>query len=197
VERGDWLTLLMGLPFGERTAQRLMEIARHPVLSDPTHGSRLPPSWRTLYELTRLPNPLLLAKIKDHTINSEMERRDVAAIAASVAKPEVIRVEVTEVEATEAEWPKSLPEPEEVIEAEVVEITPNDDALFAIDDATTILYRTVQDLHEAVVVVAKAKDEWEKATEKKQAVQSTAEVERAIEGLITAASNALTAVREI
>jgi hypothetical protein len=53
VEHGDWLKLVEELPFGERRAQRLMEIARHP-----THGSFLPPSWRTLYELSRLDEPV-------------------------------------------------------------------------------------------------------------------------------------------
>ncbi len=41
------------LPFGARTAQRLMVIAGDPGIADRTHGSDLPPSWRTLYELTR------------------------------------------------------------------------------------------------------------------------------------------------
>ena len=36
------------LPFGENTAQRLMKIARNPVLSNADHGQYLPPSWRTL-----------------------------------------------------------------------------------------------------------------------------------------------------
>jgi hypothetical protein len=58
VEHGDWLKLVEELPFGERRAQRLMEIARHPILSNPTHGSFLPPSWRTLYELSRLDEPV-------------------------------------------------------------------------------------------------------------------------------------------
>lgn len=42
------------LPFGARTAQRLMVIARDERLSNATLGSLLPPSWRTLYELTKL-----------------------------------------------------------------------------------------------------------------------------------------------
>jgi hypothetical protein len=91
-----------------------MKIASNPVLSDSAHGPDLPPSWRTLYELTKLDDQVLLARIEDHTINCEMERRDVEVIAASVAKPEV----------TKAEWPKSLPETDELIEAETVEVTP-------------------------------------------------------------------------
>jgi hypothetical protein len=43
------------LPFKPRTAQRLMKIARHQLISNATHVSLLPPSWGTLYELTRLP----------------------------------------------------------------------------------------------------------------------------------------------
>ncbi len=39
------------LPFGARTAQRLMAIAGDPRIADRTRGSDLPPSWRTLYEL--------------------------------------------------------------------------------------------------------------------------------------------------
>ena len=42
------------LPFGKRTAQRLMAIARDTRLTNPTHASLLPQSWMTLYELTRL-----------------------------------------------------------------------------------------------------------------------------------------------
>src|SRR5260221_9439189 len=45
--------------FDIRTAQCLMKITRHPVLSNANHGSLLPPSWRTLYELTKLPDDVL------------------------------------------------------------------------------------------------------------------------------------------
>ena len=39
------------LPFGARTAQRLMAIAGDPRIANRTPVSDLPPSWRTLYEL--------------------------------------------------------------------------------------------------------------------------------------------------
>ena len=42
------------LPFGKRTAQRLMAIASDQRLSNTTHVSLLPASWQTLYELTKL-----------------------------------------------------------------------------------------------------------------------------------------------
>ena len=42
------------LLFSTRTAQRLMAIAEHPSLSNPTHVSVLPASWGTLYELSKI-----------------------------------------------------------------------------------------------------------------------------------------------
>ncbi len=47
--------VLSSLPFGSRTGERLMAIARHPVIGDPTRVSDLPSSWATLAELSRLP----------------------------------------------------------------------------------------------------------------------------------------------
>jgi len=77
------------LPFGPRTGQMLMCIAEHPVISNANHGSHLPPCWRTLYELTKIPNEILLAKIEDGTINPALERKDVAKlIAKPPAQPE-------------------------------------------------------------------------------------------------------------
>jgi hypothetical protein len=66
------------LPFNERTAQRLMKIAEHPVLSNATHVSHLPTSWGTLYELSKATPKLLEAKIQDGTITPRLERSQVA-----------------------------------------------------------------------------------------------------------------------
>jgi hypothetical protein len=73
---GNWVRMFDGkkLRFGLRTAERLMKIARHPVLSDPTHGSSLPPSWRSLYELTKIFPPSLEDMLADGTINPDIER---------------------------------------------------------------------------------------------------------------------------
>ena len=68
----------MRLPFGRRTAQRLMAIAARPIFA--THASRLPPSWMTLYVLSGLPDQILLARLDDGTINPAMERREAAAL---------------------------------------------------------------------------------------------------------------------
>jgi DUF3102 family protein len=68
------------LPFGPRTARRLMAVAQHPVIAKGTHASVLPPSWTTLYELTRLPEETLEAKIAEGVIHAGIERKDVAAL---------------------------------------------------------------------------------------------------------------------
>jgi phage N-6-adenine-methyltransferase len=64
------------LPFGSRTARRLMSIARDVRLSDRTHGSVLPTSWRTLYELTKLSDETFEAGINRGIIRPDMERKD-------------------------------------------------------------------------------------------------------------------------
>ena len=66
------------LPWGERTVERLMCVARDKRLREATHGPLLPNSWRTLYELTRLSDEQFAALLADGTINPEMSRADVA-----------------------------------------------------------------------------------------------------------------------
>ena len=68
------------LAMNPSTARRLMSIAAHPVLSNRAHVHDLPPTWGTLYELTKVPIPRLEAKLKDGTINPQMERKDVTAL---------------------------------------------------------------------------------------------------------------------
>jgi hypothetical protein len=68
------------LSFGPRTAQMLMAVASNAVISNPNHGSFLPPSWRTLYSLSRLPQALLLTKIREGAIHPGLERKDVKAL---------------------------------------------------------------------------------------------------------------------
>ena len=60
---GEWMRLFEGnrLRRSLGTCERLMKIARNVVLSNSAHGPNLPTSWRTLYELTMVPEPLLIA----------------------------------------------------------------------------------------------------------------------------------------
>jgi hypothetical protein len=62
------------LPFSEQTARMLMQIARHPDISNRYHGSDLPPSWRTLYVLSQLPPGEIPRRIEAHEITPELER---------------------------------------------------------------------------------------------------------------------------
>jgi hypothetical protein len=57
-----------------RTARKLMAIARNAELSNRTHGSVLPSSWRTLYELSRIDPQGLKIAFDEHWITPEMER---------------------------------------------------------------------------------------------------------------------------
>ena len=67
------------LPFSRGTAIKLIKIAEHPILSSGSHVNHLPESWGTLYELTRLRHNVLLAKLKDGSLNPRTERKDVTA----------------------------------------------------------------------------------------------------------------------
>ena len=60
-------------------ARKLRIIAAHPVVSNRAHVHALPPSVFTLYELTKLPAEMLREKLKDGSINTKTERKDVAA----------------------------------------------------------------------------------------------------------------------
>lgn len=65
------------LPFGPRTARRLMAIAGNPVLSNRTHVSVLPSSWGTLAELAKLPVQTLQTMIDHKQVRPEMQRAEV------------------------------------------------------------------------------------------------------------------------
>jgi hypothetical protein len=88
LDHGEWLRMFKGhptpverpLPFGARTGQMLMKIAAHPVLSDANHGSHLPTSWRTLYELTRLPEEMLKKALDAALIGPGMTRSQVTQL---------------------------------------------------------------------------------------------------------------------
>jgi hypothetical protein len=74
------------LPFGERTAEKLMAIARHPIISNPTHESHLPPRQEALYLMTRLPLEELEKMLADGTINPNTERKHVEKILLNIRK---------------------------------------------------------------------------------------------------------------
>lgn len=72
------------LPFKCATATKLRLIAKHPIISNPSHAKGLPASWNTLYELTRLPQDQLLTKLKNGSIHPKIERKDVRAMRPGI-----------------------------------------------------------------------------------------------------------------
>ena len=88
IAHGEFLAMIESdLPFGARTAQRLMAIASHPVISKATHASYLPPSWMTLYELTKLPEHALQQKIDSGEITPKIGRATVNVWCGKKKRP--------------------------------------------------------------------------------------------------------------
>jgi hypothetical protein len=81
LDYGKFLDMIENdLPFSASTAERLMAIAKNTVLSDSAHAPKLPPSWTTLYELTKLPAQKLRSLIKNGSVHPAMERRDAESL---------------------------------------------------------------------------------------------------------------------
>jgi hypothetical protein len=74
----DYVITKLHLPFGKRTAERLMAIASNSLLA--THVSQLPPCWGTLYVLSRLKDEILRQALDSGAIHPGMERKDVKAL---------------------------------------------------------------------------------------------------------------------
>jgi len=96
-KHGDFLRLFKGhdnvvsepVPFSENTAQRLMAVASHEVLSNAAHVQHLPQAWGTLYELTKLEDEQIVAGIKAGEITADMTRSDAHSLRSDlIAQPE-------------------------------------------------------------------------------------------------------------
>lgn len=74
VGHGRWLEAVALMPFSERTAQALAQIARHPDLSNPQHVAGLPASWGTLAVLAQLPPGEVARRIEAGDITPELDR---------------------------------------------------------------------------------------------------------------------------
>jgi hypothetical protein len=90
----EWIALIGSgsvqgrLPFGYTTTSRLMAIAKDKRLRALAHGQALilPPSWRTLYELSKLTDKELKAGLKSEAISPEMERSDIENMRLAVGR---------------------------------------------------------------------------------------------------------------
>jgi hypothetical protein len=65
------------LPFCLRVSQMLCRIAAHPIIANANHGSSLPACWRTLYELTKVDDDILVAALADGRIHPGLQRKDI------------------------------------------------------------------------------------------------------------------------
>jgi hypothetical protein len=83
--RGEWLPFLKEIPLNEDKAQILMSIARHSVISNTDHGRYLPSSWRTIFELTKLPVATLKQKLTERAITPKTTRKEVKAMRTDTA----------------------------------------------------------------------------------------------------------------
>jgi hypothetical protein len=81
LDHGEWTPFCVNdLGISPRTAERFMEIAAHPVLANPTHVPHLPPSWGTLYELSRMHPPDLTKAIEAGDVRPDTERGEATRI---------------------------------------------------------------------------------------------------------------------
>ena len=65
---------------GPRTAQKLMAVGQDERLTNTNIWTHLPPTWTTLYELTRLDDETLETAAKDGKINPDMLGKDAKAL---------------------------------------------------------------------------------------------------------------------
>ena len=76
------------IPFGWNTANRLMAIANHSILSKAAHVQLLPPSWGTVYELTKIPDEPLQLMLCDGTIHPDIQRSEVVKLRRLLLRAE-------------------------------------------------------------------------------------------------------------
>lgn len=88
--------LLNILPFGARTAQRLVVIAQTPHFRKPQVQKCLPASWTILDELSGLSESKFNRYIKNDTINTGMNRNEARALAKSSSKRNVVESDVVD-----------------------------------------------------------------------------------------------------
>jgi hypothetical protein len=75
------------LPFSKDTAQRLMKIAKHPVLSNTAYTPLLPACWYTLAILSRADPDQLERWLADGSVHAQLQQVDAIALVNPVKLP--------------------------------------------------------------------------------------------------------------
>jgi len=84
--KGSFRQLVEGLGMDLDKAERLMVIARHPVLSDSAHARNLPLSWMTQFTLAKIPAEVLAQLIADETVHPGLERKEAERLVEKVRR---------------------------------------------------------------------------------------------------------------
>jgi hypothetical protein len=90
------------LPFGARTARMLAAIGKDARIRN--HGSVLPSSWCTLYELTKLSDAQFEDGLRSGAIHAEMIRQDATALAFSITSAEAKAIKAARRIAESVDW---------------------------------------------------------------------------------------------
>ena len=120
VGHGNWLPTVAQLPFNERTAQKLMEIARHQDISNASNWTHLPASWTTLHALAQLPVGEIPRRIESQEITAELDGPAAQQMAAvyNAARQEVLNAYSDAVDGATAalSWAKASEPPADIPE---------------------------------------------------------------------------------
>jgi hypothetical protein len=137
LSHGSFETMVeLSLPFTPRTGQMFMAIAKHPVLSKAKHASLLPPSWGTLYQITRLPLRLVEECIEDGRINPKTERKDIAALAGKQPKHKASKRRTSSLTSAALNAPQ--PHPHDEVDTDEELALPREFARFVIERANSV-----------------------------------------------------------
>jgi hypothetical protein len=82
--KGSFCQLVEALGMDLDKAERLMVIARHPVLSDSAHARNLPLSWMTQFTLAKISAEVLAQLIADGAVHPELERKEAERLVERV-----------------------------------------------------------------------------------------------------------------
>ena len=111
---GEWGRMVERLPFGRSTADKLVAIAEDATLTNSEFIPKLPASWGTLYELTKLPEDEVSRLIASERINPDMTHADAAEILKEVREEGVYIYErVPEALGVVAKFMRRWPDPSE------------------------------------------------------------------------------------
>lgn len=118
IGHGRWLDAVALMPFSEQTARYLMQIGRHPDLSNRQHVGDLPASWGTLAVLAQLPPGEIPRRIQAGEITPELNRAAAQQMANVyvAGKQEALNAYSSAVDGLTAalSWANTYPPPEDV-----------------------------------------------------------------------------------